>query len=72
MKDLLQFPSSQLQKFFKMGDHVKVISGAHEGETGLILRVEENYVVFFSDLTQKEVIFLLFFIFSNFTKRSKY
>lgn len=38
-----------------MGDHVKVISGTHEGETGLILRVEENYVVFFSDLTQKEV-----------------
>jgi len=55
LKDLLQFPSSQLQKFFKMGDHVKAITGSHEGETGLILRVEENYVVFFSDLTQKEI-----------------
>jgi len=55
LSELLQFPSSQLQKYFKMGDHIKVIGGSHEGETGLILKVEDNYVIFFSDLTQKEI-----------------
>lgn len=38
-----------------MGDHVKVISGKYEGDTGLIIRVEENVVVLFSDVTMHEV-----------------
>ena len=38
-----------------MGDHVKVIGGRYEGDTGLIVRVEENLVVLFSDLTMHEV-----------------
>lgn len=37
-----------------MGDHVKVIGGRYEGDTGLIVRVEDT-VVLFSDLTMHEV-----------------
>jgi len=35
---------------------VKVIKGKYEGDTGLIVRVEENVIVLFSDLTFHEVI----------------
>jgi len=38
-----------------MGDHVKVIAGRYENDTGLIVRVEDNVVVLFSDLTMHEV-----------------
>lgn len=38
-----------------MGDHVKVITGRYEGDTGLIVRVEDTYVVLFSDLTMHEL-----------------
>lgn len=55
LKELLTFREDQLAKHFKMGDHVKVISGMYEGETGLILRVDNNVVTLFSDLTKKEV-----------------
>ncbi|XP_059170624.1 transcription elongation factor SPT5-like [Physella acuta] len=55
LKDPLEFPYNELKKFFKMGDHVKVISGRYEGDTGLIVRVEENMIVLFSDLTMHEL-----------------
>ena len=44
-----------MKKYFRMGDHVKVIAGRYEGDTGLIVRVEENFVILFSDLTMHEV-----------------
>ena len=34
----LDFQAHELKKFFKLGDHVKVISGRYEGDTGLIVR----------------------------------
>ena len=37
-----------------MGDHVKVIGGRYEGDTGLIVRVEDTAVLF-SDLTMHEL-----------------
>ena len=37
------------------GDHVRVIGGRYEGDTGLIVRVEDNMVVLFSDLTMHEL-----------------
>lgn len=55
LKDPLEFQASELRKHFKMGDHVKVISGKFEGDTGLIVRVEDNMVVLFSDLTMHEL-----------------
>ena len=40
LREPLSFPVELLHKFFKMGDHVKVIGGArHVGETGLVVRV---------------------------------
>ncbi|MGH0126121.1 UNVERIFIED_CONTAM: hypothetical protein FKN15_025478 [Acipenser sinensis] len=54
LKDPLEFPAQELRKYFKMGDHVKVIAGRYEGDTGLIVRVEENFVILFSDLTMHE------------------
>lgn len=55
LHDILTFEAYQLQKYFKEGDHVKVIAGTHEGETGLIITVKEKTVIIFSDFTQKEV-----------------
>jgi transcription elongation factor SPT5 len=55
LKDLLSFPASQLQKHFKVGDHVKAIAGRFEGDAGLVLRVEENVAIVLSDLSSKEV-----------------
>lgn len=55
LNDPLEFPVRELRKHFQMGDHVKVISGRYENDTGLIVRVEERMVVLFSDLTMHEL-----------------
>ncbi|KAH3888745.1 transcription elongation factor SPT5-like [Dreissena polymorpha] len=55
LKDPLEFPAHELKKHFKTGDHVKVIGGKYEGDTGLIVRVEDDVVVLFSDLTMHEL-----------------
>ena len=55
LKEPLDFQAHELRKFFKVGDHVKIIGGQFEGDTGLIVRVEEKYIVMFSDLTLHEV-----------------
>ena len=54
-KEPLNFPASELKKCFKVGDHVKVIHGKFEGDTGLILRVSGKTAILFSDLTMHEV-----------------
>ena len=38
-----------------MGDHLKVIAGHYESDTGLIVRIENNIAIIFSDLTLHEV-----------------
>ena len=55
VQDLLAFQTRELKKSFKDGDHVKVVSGRYEGETGLIVRIEHNLAILFSDLTMHEV-----------------
>ncbi|CAL1263965.1 unnamed protein product [Larinioides sclopetarius] len=55
LKDPLEFPAHELKKYFEIGDHVKVIAGTYEGDTGLIVRVEDNVVLVFSDLTMHEL-----------------
>lgn len=47
----------EIRKYFKTGDHVKVITGRYEGDTGLIVRVEDNMVILISDITNDEVSF---------------
>jgi len=53
--DPLEFQASEVRKYFNQGDHVRVIGGRHEGDTGLIVRVLESMVVLFSDLTMHEL-----------------
>lgn len=55
LKDPLEFQAHEIRKYFTVGDHVKVIDGKFEGDTGLIVRVDEKQVVMFSDLTMHEV-----------------
>ncbi|KAK0085563.1 hypothetical protein PV325_004872 [Microctonus aethiopoides] len=55
LKEALEFQASELRKYFTMGDHVKVVAGRYENDTGLIVRVEPNRVVLFSDLTMHEL-----------------
>ncbi|XP_046859961.1 transcription elongation factor SPT5-like [Xenia sp. Carnegie-2017] len=59
LKEPLNFPASELRKFFKVGDHVKVIHGKYEGDTGLVLRVLGKTAILFSDLTMHELEVLL-------------
>lgn len=54
-QDPLVFKSSELRKFFKTGDHARVLAGRYEGETGLIIRVDHSRVVLVSDLTNHEL-----------------
>lgn len=55
LKDVLVFKPNELRKYFKQGDHVKVLAGRYEGDTGLIVRVEPHRVVLVSDLTMHEL-----------------
>lgn len=51
----LPFELNQLRKFFLVGDHVKVVAGRHEGETGIVVRIENNLAILFADLTMHEL-----------------
>lgn len=55
LKDPLIFKANELRKYFKTGDHAKVLGGRYEGETGLIVRVEASRVVLVSDLSMHEL-----------------
>ena len=51
----IEVPARSVHKRFKPGDHVKVLSGKHADETGLVVKVEGGVTTFLSDLTQNEV-----------------
>ncbi|VDL69227.1 unnamed protein product [Nippostrongylus brasiliensis] len=55
LKEPLTLNMYELRKYFRPGDHVKMISGRYEGDTGLIVRVEHNLVVVLSDLSMDEM-----------------
>ena len=48
----LEFPISELCKFFEIGDHVKVIEGRYSGITGMIVANSDNNVDIISDITK--------------------
>ncbi|CAO1614833.1 unnamed protein product [Sympodiomycopsis kandeliae] len=50
-----EVPASAVRKRFRPGDHVKVTTGKHRDETGLVVKTEENFTTFLSDLTLSEV-----------------
>lgn len=56
---MLTLNAYELRKYFKAGDHVRVIGGRYEGDTGLIVRVEDKMVIILSDLNMSEVSFFL-------------
>ncbi|XP_014230506.2 transcription elongation factor SPT5-like [Trichogramma pretiosum] len=55
LTEALMFTEYELKKSFTMGDHVKVVAGRYEGDTGFVLQVEPNRVVLFSDLSMHEL-----------------
>ncbi|EDV19803.1 uncharacterized protein TRIADDRAFT_32870, partial [Trichoplax adhaerens] len=57
LKEPLEFRLDQVSKTFKIGEHVKVVRGKFEGDTGLVVRVneEDDGLVLFTDLTMHEV-----------------
>ena len=48
-------PARSVRKRFKIGDHVKVMSGQNADETGLVVSVSDNVVTFLSDMSMQEV-----------------
>uniref|UniRef100_A0A7E4WBL2 Transcription elongation factor SPT5 n=1 Tax=Panagrellus redivivus TaxID=6233 RepID=A0A7E4WBL2_PANRE len=52
---LLTVNLREIRKFFKVGDHVLVIGGGFKGDTGLVVRVEENLIIIISDINNEEV-----------------
>jgi transcription elongation factor SPT5 len=54
-KELLELPSSSLQKYFEIGTLIKVVSGNFEGMSGYIVATNEDTVIIYSDLLVKEM-----------------
>uniref|UniRef100_A0A1I7TUA6 Transcription elongation factor SPT5 n=1 Tax=Caenorhabditis tropicalis TaxID=1561998 RepID=A0A1I7TUA6_9PELO len=55
LKEAITLNASELRKYFKEGDHAKVISGRYEGQTGLIVRVKDNNAIVLADLGMEEL-----------------
>ena len=58
LHDILDVDRENLRKSFKIGSHVRCIEGRHEGEAGLVVKVEGEVATVFSDVTKEE--FLVF------------
>ncbi|OVA07395.1 Transcription elongation factor Spt5 [Macleaya cordata] len=57
MKDLPKtlVNEKELCKYFKPGNHVKVVSGAQEGATGMVVKVEDHVLIIVSDVTKEDI-----------------
>ncbi|KAF8411784.1 hypothetical protein HHK36_004343 [Tetracentron sinense] len=53
--ETLYVNEKNLCKYFKPGDHVKVVSGAHEGATGMVVKVEGFVLIILSDTTKEDI-----------------
>ncbi|WOK99795.1 transcription elongation factor SPT5 [Canna indica] len=51
----LAFNEKELCKYFKPGDHVKVVSGVQEGVTGMVVKVEGHVLIILSDTTKEHL-----------------
>ncbi|KAL5075599.1 hypothetical protein RYX36_014583 [Vicia faba] len=45
----------ELVKYFEPGNHVKVVSGAQEGATGMVVKVEQHVLILISDTTKEHI-----------------
>ncbi|KAK9820946.1 hypothetical protein WJX81_001276 [Elliptochloris bilobata] len=55
LDEVLTFEPGQLAKYFQTGDHVRVAGGQHEGQTGMVVRVEGAACVLVSDAAKVEL-----------------
>ncbi|KAK2076003.1 hypothetical protein QBZ16_001339 [Prototheca wickerhamii] len=53
--ELVGFQPRELQKHFEPGTHVRVASGAHAGETGMVVSSAGGVVTLFADVSREEV-----------------
>ncbi|KAG0463072.1 hypothetical protein HPP92_021548 [Vanilla planifolia] len=51
----LAFNEKELCKYFKLGDHVKVISGVQDGATGMVVKVDGHVLIIASDTTKEDI-----------------
>lgn len=51
----LAINEKELCKYFEPGNHVKVISGSHEGATGMVVKVEGHVLIILSDTTKEHI-----------------
>ena len=59
LQKTLSVNEKDLCKYFEPGNHVKIVSGVHEGTTGMVLKVEGHFLVILSDTTKEDVSFLM-------------
>ncbi|AEC08936.1 Transcription elongation factor Spt5 [Arabidopsis thaliana] len=58
MKDLpnpIAVNGRELCKYFEPGNFVKVVSGIHEGGTGMIVKVDQHMLIILSDTTKEHI-----------------
>lgn len=60
LKDIIEFSPDNLLKYFVTGDNIAVISGENEGQNGIVVRVEDPYVIVFLNDSFSQVM-----VFSN-------
>ncbi|KAI0497125.1 hypothetical protein KFK09_023453 [Dendrobium nobile] len=51
----LAFNEKELRKYFKLGDHVKVVLGVQEGATGMVVKVDGHVLIIASDTTKEDI-----------------
>lgn len=54
-KEIVEVPINSAEKYFAVGDHIKVLRGVFAGETGLITKLENDVARVFSDASKKEI-----------------
>ena len=55
LNDPLPFMQHELQKAFKSSDHVKITGGTFTGETGLVVKIDNDVIYIVSDNSMKEM-----------------
>ncbi|KAJ1965083.1 transcription elongation factor spt5 [Dipsacomyces acuminosporus] len=51
----MSFPSRQLRKRFRTGDHVKVLNGRHRNETGMVVSISDAVITVYADISKNEI-----------------
>ncbi|XP_059631665.1 putative transcription elongation factor SPT5 homolog 1 isoform X1 [Cornus florida] len=55
LPNTLAVSDKELCKYFDPGNHVKVVSGATEGATGMVIKVDGHCVIIVSDTTKEDI-----------------